>query len=120
LYRGASVTIARASLLNGSQLASYDTLKRSLPFLPEGPLLHVVCALLSGILAQTVVMPIDTIKSSMMVGNGWKTVGERLVANGPFWLYRGYLPACAGQGLIMLLQMPVIEEFRRCLGLAAI
>ena len=119
LYRGSTVTVARASLLNGAQLASYDTLKRLLPW-EEGVLLHTTCALLSGIIAQTVVMPIDTIKSSLMIGSSpsfvWKTLKER----GPFWLYKGYLPACAGQGLIMVLQMPLIEEFRRLLGVKAI
>jgi len=121
LYRGASVTIARASMLNGAQLASYDTLKRSFHgSMEEGPVLHVVCALFSGIIAQTVAMPIDTIKSSMMMGNRLQDVGEILKRRGPFWLYRGYLPACAGQGLIMVLQMPLVEQFRRLLGVSAI
>ena len=113
------MTVARASVLNGSQLASYDTLKRALGW-EEGPALHVTCATLSGVIAQTVVMPIDTVKSAMMVGNSWRVVADGLVERGPLWLYRGYLPACAGQGLIMLLQMPLIEEFRRLLGVKAI
>ena len=75
---------------------------------------------LDGIIAQTVVMPIDTIKSSMMVGNNWSSTWNVLRTNGPFWLYRGYFPACAGQGFIMVLQMPLIEEFRRLLGVRAI
>ncbi|KAL3916462.1 MAG: hypothetical protein SGILL_005166 [Bacillariaceae sp.] len=119
IYRGATVTVARASLLNGAQLASYDTLKK-LSGKEEGPILHTLCALASGIIAQTVVMPIDTIKSSMMMGNNWSNVRNVLRTNGPFWLYRGYLPACAGQGMIMVLQMPLIEEFRRLLGVGAI
>lgn len=121
LYRGASVTVARASLLNGAQLSSYDTLKHNLfPEWQEGPALHTVCAFLSGIIAQTVIMPIDTIKSSMMVGNSPRNVWTILRERGPLWLYRGYLPACAGQGMIMVLQMPLIEEFRRLLGVNAI
>lgn len=145
LYRGASVTIARACVLNGAQLASYDTMKHySLSWdngnghpgsklAQEGPLLHVTCALFSGVLAQTVVMPIDTIKSHMMLGKGWPDVAKHLISLltdqhqntvHPFrllkWLYRGYAPACAGQGLIMVLQMPLIEAFRRQLGVQAI
>ena len=119
LYRGASVTVLRASLLNGAQLASYDTLKRSIEW-NEGPALHFFCGLASGVIAQTVVMPVDTIKSQMMLGNGWKDVFVTLQRNGPFYLYRGWLPACAGQGLIMVLQMPLIEEFRRLLGINAL
>mmetsp|Transcript_57128 Transcript_57128/g.121262 ORF Transcript_57128/g.121262 Transcript_57128/m.121262 type:complete len:300 (-) Transcript_57128:222-1121(-) len=120
LYRGAPVTIARASLLNGSQLASYDTLKKVLGW-DEGPLLHMFCAFSSGVIAQTVVMPIDTIKSSMMVGKCPRGVWRAMAENGGiFWFYRGYLPACAGQGLIMVLQMPLIEQFRYMLGVDAI
>jgi hypothetical protein len=120
LYRGASVTVTRASLLNGSQLASYDTMKKSLGW-KEGPTLHIFSAFLSGVIAQTVVMPLDTIKSSMMVGKGSKGVFQVMVDNGGlFWFYRGYLPACAGQGFIMVLQMPLIEHFRYMLGVKAI
>lgn len=119
LYRGAGVTVTRAALLNGSQLASYDTLKHAIS-MKEGPMLHTVCALFSGIIAQTVVMPIDTVKSSMMIGKTRQQVWKTILERGPGWLYRGYLPACAGQGLIMVLQMPLIEEFRRLLGVRAI
>jgi hypothetical protein len=104
IYRGATVTVARASLLNGAQLASYDTLKK-LSGKQEGPMLHTMCALASGIIAQTVVMPIDTIKSLMMMGNNWSNVWTLLRTHGPFWLYRGYLPACAGHGFIMVLHI---------------
>ena len=119
LYRGASVTITRAMFLNGAQLSSYDTLKRVLDW-DEGPTLHVTCAFASGVIAQTVVMPIDTIKSSMMVGNTFRQVVGTMRSNGPFWFYRGYLPACAGQGIIMVLQMPLIEALREMLGVKAI
>jgi hypothetical protein len=120
LYRGASVTILRATLLNGFQLASYDTLKHNVHWLDEGPLLHVSCAFASGIIAQTVVMPIDTIKSHVMVGKGWSTIAKALTEKSPRWFFRGYLPACAGQGFVMVLQMPLIEEFRRLSGVDAI
>ena len=127
LYRGATVTITRAALLNGSQLASYDTMKRNMAASlgwDEGPALHVVCSLASGVIAQTVVMPIDTVKSHMMLGHGWKdmvaVMRKGAKHGGLRWFYRGYIPACAGQGSIMVLQMPLIEEMRRLLGVEAI
>lgn len=124
LYRGSHVTVARACLLNGSQLASYDTMKQELllsTYWQQGPLLHVFCAFCSGVVAQTVVMPLDTIKSAMMVGGTLSDVWTVMMrSQGLRWFYRGYLPACAGQGLVMVLQMPLIEEFRRLLGVAAI
>ena len=119
LYRGASVTVLRASLLNGAQLASYDTFKKRLDW-EEGPILHSVCALISGVVAQTVIMPIDTIKSQMMLGNSWREVAEITRNRGFVYLYRGWVPACCGQSMIMVLQMPLIEEFRRLLGVEAI
>ena len=88
--------------------------------MPFSPTLHVTCAFASGVIAQTVVMPIDTIKSSMMVGNTFRQVVGTMRSNGPFWFYRGYLPACAGQGIIMVLQMPLIEALREMLGVKAI
>lgn len=89
LYRGASVTIARASLLNGAQLSSYDSLKHGLSF-QEGPFLHVLCAFSSGVIAQTVVMPIDTIKSSLMVGTSRTGIIQSITKNGGIrWFYRG-------------------------------
>lgn len=60
------------------------------------------------------------IKSSMMVGNNWAAVWKTFRANGLFWFYRGYLPAAMNQGLIMVLQMPIIEELRRLLGVGTI
>lgn len=120
LYRGASVTVARATFLNGSQLASYDTMKQYLKqSFDEGPILHVVCAFASGIIAQTVVMPIDTVKSHVMMGSTNQDF-KALIWRNPRSLFRGYWPACAGQGLVMVLQMPLIEEFRRLLGVGAI
>lgn len=119
LYRGASVTIARASLLGGSQLASYDSLKRWLGW-EEGAALHATCSLASGVIAQTVIMPIDTVKSHLMLGKDWRTVFDSMRAQGPRWFFRGYVPACAGQGMIMVLQMPLVEELRRVLGVDAI
>ncbi|KAL3769836.1 hypothetical protein ACHAWO_011326 [Cyclotella atomus] len=122
LYRGSSVTVARASVLNGAQLATYDTMKQYLGW-EEGPILHSFCALLSGIVAQTVIMPMDTVKSQMMLGHSWKDVYHCIIQrrNGALlYLYRGWIPASCGQSLIMVLQMPMIEEFRRLLVVEAI
>jgi|EP01049_Picozoa_sp_SAG25_P009373 hypothetical protein len=65
-------------------------------------------------------MPFDTIKSHMMMGGGVGAVLAQARKVGPRWFYRGYMPACAGQGIIMLLQMPLVEELRRQMGVEAI
>ena len=72
LYRGSSVTVARASLLSAAQLASYDTLKQIFKgrfAWEEGPALHLMVGITSGVIAQTVVMPFDTTKSHVMLGS---------------------------------------------------
>lgn len=127
LYRGSTVTITRAVFLNGSQLASYDTLKRmwAVPWGQtkdgeETMMLHVVSAFCSGIIAQTAVMPIDTIKASRMMGEHWSAILGKVRKHGPMFLYRGYLPACTGQGIIMVLQMPLVELFRQLFGVGTI
>ena len=56
LYRGSGATVARATLLSGSQLGSYDALKDLLKGwlgAGEGVGLHLGCSLLSGLIAQT-------------------------------------------------------------------
>ena len=58
LYRGSGATVARATFLSGSQLGSYDCFKsiaKSMTGLGEGPVLHLSCSLLSGLIAQTVI-----------------------------------------------------------------
>jgi hypothetical protein len=64
-------------------------------------------------------MPLDTLKNHRMLGKNWSNLLNRLQQEtSP--LRFGYLPSCAAQGLVMVLQMPLIEELRRQCGLAAI
>ena len=130
LYRGAAVTIARAATLSAAQLASYDTLKRTAGpcgarLLDEGPALHLVCSLASGLIAQTCVQPLDTARSCLM-GHGGATAADGAAmisagvrAAGPRFFYRGYAPACLRQGPVMLVQMPIVEQLRLLFGLGA-
>ena len=70
LYRGAHSAVARATLLSSTQLASYDCLKlrirAGLEIEEETPVLHLGCALISGFIAQTVIQPVDTLRSFFM------------------------------------------------------
>ena len=55
--------MARATLLSSSQLGSYDALKGACKRwlgAAEGVALHLSCSLMSGIIAQTVIQPVDT------------------------------------------------------------
>jgi solute carrier family 25 uncoupling protein 8/9 len=44
-------------------------------------------------------------------------LGRLLKRSGPLGLYRGYWPAMARQGPVMVIQMPIVEQFRKAMGL---
>lgn len=132
LWRGIDVCMARAALLSGSQLATYDTTKRWMKdrgVMHEGPALHFTASFVSGVVAQTVTQPVDTLKTLVMANGGNRgngrgngsgtlaTLGKLLARSGPIGLYRGYWPAMARQGPVMVIQMPIVEQFRKALGL---
>ena len=120
------VCVARAALLSGSQLATYDTTKRWMKdqgVMNEGPALHFTASFMSGVVAQTVTQPVDTLKTLVMANGGangggtFATLRKLLARSGPIGLYRGYWPAMARQGPVMVIQMPIVEQFRKALGL---
>lgn len=127
LYRGLPACVLRAALLSSSQLASYDTCKSVAKQrgASEGPLLHTVSSFISGLIAQTVIMPADTLKTLTM-GKQTNTGAPRSLlmvtynlvrAEGILALYRGYLPALLRQGPVITVQMPLIEQMRAFMGL---
>ena len=90
--------------------------------LEEGPALHLACSLASGLIAQTAIQPIDTVRSCLMGAQG--AAGREMVVaglreHGPAFLYRGFFPACLRQGPVMLVQMPIVEQLRLAFGLRA-
>jgi solute carrier family 25 uncoupling protein 8/9 len=79
--------------------------------------------MLSGFAAQTVVMPADVLRTLVMSGarasdGGTLATLRALVREGGVRaLYRGYRPALARQGPVMVVQMPLVEQLRRLFGL---
>lgn len=136
LWRGASPSVLRASLLSGSQLASYDTSKRHLRsfqfFIDENGQerihLHLIASLISGFCGQTVAMPADAARTLIMA-RGSLHAGQHPLQvlqrayrqeGGLRVFYRGYFPALMRQGPVMLVQMPLVEKFRVLAGLNTI
>ncbi|KAJ1458576.1 mitochondrial carrier domain-containing protein [Pelagophyceae sp. CCMP2097] len=125
LWRASSVSILRSALLSASQLATYDTSKRWFKTrlgLQEGAPLHLLTSLLSGCVAQTVIQPVDTLKTMVLrrdrpAGSVVSIASGFVRKEGLAALYRGYLPALMRQGPVMLVQMPLTEQLRRLLGL---
>ena len=85
----------------------------------ENVTLHLSCSLLSGLIAQTVIQPVDTARSHIMYSTPAVSALTMVKRHGPLWLYRGYTAACWRQGPIMLMQMPLVEQLRLLLGVGA-
>ena len=125
LWRGTSANILRGVLLSASQLATYDHTKHLMKengLMEEGVPLHFTASFISGLVAQTVIMPADTMKTRVMNDRMrysglldclQKTVKEE----GLIALYKGFVPALARQGPVMVIQMPIVEQLRRLVGL---
>ena len=113
----------RAAALSGSQLATYDTMKPWLLDALLGPerdsepaSIHLFCSLMSGLVAQTVIQPLDTARSCVMASSGGKggsTAVAAVVANakaeGARWFFRGSVrvgPPCAARERTRLVPTP--------------
>lgn len=109
LFRGVYATMTRASLLTGGQLASYehakDTLKGQFGW-SEGPYLHTVSSIWSGLVASIFCAPADIVKTRLMcdqqsgsLTNQFKYKSAfdcfiKLLKNeGILSLYKGWLPS---------------------------
>jgi solute carrier family 25 uncoupling protein 8/9 len=140
LWRGWGPTCARAAMLSGAQLASYDHSKvwmlRWGVFDHEGKELQFVCAMFSGVVAATACNPADVLKSYMMLADtnapGSKPAGAQqrlsmlattlsiLRHHGVLGLYKGWVPAVSRAIVSQSVQMPLVEWLRSCAGLGSI
>ena len=69
LYSGATPTVARAAILTGSQLSSYDHSKRLMlrsGWFRDTPSTHLLASIISGLVTCTAVNPADVIKTRIM------------------------------------------------------
>ena len=99
LWRGTSACVGRAMMLSGSQLATYDTAKRALKSrgaMEEGPALHFTASFASGVVAQTVTQPMDTLKTLVMAKSGAR--GGAAATAAALWRAAGPAGFTAGSG----------------------
>lgn len=130
LWRGVGPTMGRAALLSAGQLASYDhtkTVLRRLGWAEEGSQLHVIAALVSGLVATTVCHPADVVKSRLMMGRAsdssvsvLSAARQILVHEGPLGFGRGWVASYARLGPCYFIQMPIVEAARSWLGVGAL
>ncbi len=125
-YRGASVTIVRAAMGTGAQLASYDHFKymcKRYGIAEEGPALHVVGALISGLAFATAAAPADIVKSRFLSDpesrftSPLQCLRVLLREEGPSTLFRGWGPSAVRICSMFVLMTPIMEQVRRLVGL---
>lgn len=125
LYRGVGPTVVRAAVLTSAQLASYDHTKHALlrrRLVPDGPRLHVVCALVAGLVTATATCPVDVIKTRLMnastgtYASAWDCLRTSVAHDGVSVLMRGWLPNYLRLGPHFVVSLPLYEFFRRRFG----
>lgn len=103
LYKGWAPTMIRAAVITGSQVASYDQIKRFLierDYMREGLALHTVASFIAGLIATITTSPVDVIKTRYqntpahlgIYSGVFDCFVKSVKAEGVFGLYKGFLP----------------------------
>jgi len=126
LWRGFIATMSRAALLSAGQLSSYDHSKVFIVkqgWMEEGKPLHLMSAVISGLVATTVCNPADVFKSRLMMLRGggqhvtaWEVARLIWTTEGAMGFMRGWGPAYARAGPTFFIQMPIVEGLRNAFG----
>ncbi|XP_068641481.1 mitochondrial uncoupling protein 5-like [Aristolochia californica] len=129
LWRGSSLTVNRAMIVTASQLASYDQIKETIlerGVLKDGLGTHVTASFAAGFVASVASNPVDVIKTRVMnmkpgsdgempyrgaLDCAMKTVR----AEGPFALYKGFIPTISRQGPFTVVLFVTLEQVRKLL-----
>eukprot|EP00037_Helgoeca_nana_P020577 m.205354 g.205354 ORF g.205354 m.205354 type:complete len:321 (-) comp25323_c2_seq2:300-1262(-) len=121
MWAGADLTIARSMLLSSSMLASYSEIKgilhRAQPSMfPADGIVTMFCGtLIASVIANTVVNPVDVIKSRYQLRPSDYTgivdcFRKSVQAEGMLVLYRGYVPAFIKLAPYTVISLIVTEQ----------
>lgn len=128
-YRGASPLVARGALFMAGQALGYDGTKTLLAqrnsVLKDGPVLHVLASATAALFAATFSAPADYIMTRYQTASqmkvAWSSPGACLMEvvknEGPFVLYRGWLPYFGRIFPVFLTMLPLMEQLRYTAGL---
>ncbi|GLC45135.1 hypothetical protein PLESTB_000431300 [Pleodorina starrii] len=123
LWRGAVPSMARAALLTASQVATYDSVKRSVMRRSgwgDCAATHLVASSLTGLVTTTVTNPVDVVKTKMFVAGGGS---QRAVAldvwrrDGVRGFFKGWSANYARLGPQTVITFLISEMLRKQLGL---
>ncbi|GAA6031010.1 hypothetical protein JCM8097_003959 [Rhodosporidiobolus ruineniae] len=100
LFRGVGPNVARAMLMNASQLATYDIFKNlilSTGLIGDGLGLYFASSFMAGTVATTICAPFDVIKTRMMNASGsasvMSVISHSFKTEGARWMFKGWTPA---------------------------
>jgi hypothetical protein len=102
-WAGLQPNVARTFLVNAAELGTYDEAKaRVQPYFGSGLVSHVAASGIAGFTSACVSTPVDVIKTRLMNSAGSEkqysgvvNAGARILSEeGPFALYKGFLPIC--------------------------
>ncbi|CAG8482602.1 1815_t:CDS:2 [Ambispora gerdemannii] len=119
-FRGVGPNVNRAILMNVSQVTTYDVFKLSLlktGYFKDNIWTHFSASLLSGLVATTICSPADVIKTRIMnSGSKPKSAFSILLTiiqqEGPFALFKGWVPAFARLGPHTIITFIVLEKMK--------
>ncbi|CAH9109303.1 unnamed protein product [Cuscuta epithymum] len=121
LWTGLVPNVARNAIINAAELASYDHVKETvlkIPGFTDSPFTHLLAGCGAGFFAVCIGSPVDVVKSRMMGDSIYKNtidcLYKTLKFEGPFALYKGFLPNFTRLGLwnaIMFLTLEHVKGF---------
>ncbi|KAL8291649.1 hypothetical protein RQP46_001907 [Phenoliferia psychrophenolica] len=125
LFRGVGPNVARAVLMNASQLATYDVFKNALlraDVMDDGLGLHFSSSFLAGTVATTICAPFDVIKSRIMNAAGKEStmavIGRAFKTEGLTWLFKGWTPAWIRLSPNTILIFMTLEQIKKGIDIA--
>lgn len=130
LWRASGVSMIRAGVASGVQLATYDHTKAALGAVSglgkQNPVVHLGASLFAALAYTTTSAPLDLIKSRVMAQGtvpekscrkgAYATARDILYTEGIGSFWRGWWPATIRLVPIVILVFPLMEQLRLLLG----
>jgi solute carrier family 25 uncoupling protein 8/9 len=122
-YRGIEPNIARNTLMNVGEMASYDQIKQLLLHytrIPDSMPLHFICGFAAGFIATIIASPVDVLKTRLMSNPDAYTgvvncFTRTLREEGVFAFYKGFVPNFTRVGSWAVVCFVGMEQFKRLL-----
>jgi solute carrier family 25 (mitochondrial oxoglutarate transporter), member 11 len=117
LWKGAGPTVARAMVVNGSQLASYSQTKEALIQnfnFKDGVGLHFCASIFAGLVTAIASLPIDIVKTRVQKATGstnaFKIFVDIIRVEGTLALWKGFTPYFSKLGPSTILTFIFLEQ----------